>query len=98
MKTGVLTSLIASCVTCAALMCVGILFCDKLLEAIDTPKAVFADSKLYLDIYGLPAVFLYNVATGIRVAWPIGWTVSMVLSVVLYSSIRWTRTESPALA
>ncbi len=67
MKTGVLTSLIASCVTCAALMCVGILFCDKLLEAIDTPKAVFADSKLYLDIYiyGLPAVFLYNVATGI---------------------------------
>lgn len=67
MKTGVLTSLIASCVTCAVLMCVGILFCDKLLEAIDTPKAVFADSKLYLDIYiyGLPAVFLYNVATGI---------------------------------
>ena len=67
MKTGVLTSLIASCVTCAVLMCVGILFCDKLLEAIDTPKAVFADSKLYLDIYiySLPAVFLYNVATGI---------------------------------
>ena len=67
MKTGVLTSLIASCVTCAVLMLVGVLCCDGLLRLIKTPTEVFADSKLYLDIYiyGLPAVFLYNVATGI---------------------------------
>ena len=38
-----------------------------LLHLINTPEEVFADSKLYLDIYilGLPFVFLYNVATGI---------------------------------
>ena len=60
MKTGVLTSLIASCVTCAVLMLVGVLCCDGLLRLIKTPTEVFADSKLYLDIYiyGLPAVFL----------------------------------------
>ena len=39
----------------------------RLLRLIKTPEEVFADSKLYLDIYiyGLPFVFLYNVATGI---------------------------------
>lgn len=38
-----------------------------LLHLINTPPEVFADSKLYLDIYifGLPFVFLYNIATGI---------------------------------
>ena len=43
------------------------IFCDGLLHLIQTPDDVFADSKLYLDIYilGLPFVFLYNVATGI---------------------------------
>ena len=48
-------------------MAVGIIFCNGLLKLIKTPKEVFADSKLYLDIYifGLPFVFLYNVATGI---------------------------------
>ena len=48
-------------------MAVGTLFCDGLLRLIKTPEEVFADSKLYLDIYilGLPFVFLYNVATGI---------------------------------
>ena len=48
-------------------MLVGTLCCDSLLRLIKTPEEVFADSKLYLDIYiyGLPFVFLYNVATGI---------------------------------
>ena len=70
MKTGIVTSLIASCVTCAVLMLAGIVCCDGLLRLIKTPPEVFADSKLYLDIYiyGLPAVFLYNVATGIFAA------------------------------
>ena len=67
MKTAVYTSLIASAVMCAVLMAVGILFCDGLLRLIKTPDEVFADSKLYHDIYilGLPFVFFYNVATGI---------------------------------
>ncbi len=67
MKTAVYTSLISSAVTCLILMIVGTVFCDGLLRLIKTPEEVFADSKLYLDIYiyGLPFVFLYNVATGI---------------------------------
>lgn len=67
LKTAVYTSLISSAVICAVLMAVGMIFCNGLLRLIKTPDAVFADSKLYLDIYilGLPFVFLYNVATGI---------------------------------
>lgn len=67
LKSAVYTALIASCIICVLLMAVGTLFCDGLLRLIKTPEEVFADSKLYLDIYilGLPFVFLYNVATGI---------------------------------
>ena len=67
LKSAVYTALIASSVTCLLLMAVGTVFCDGLLRLIKTPEEVFADSKLYLDIYilGLPFVFLYNVATGI---------------------------------
>lgn len=67
MKTAVYTTLIASGVLCIALMAVGVLFCNKLLYLINTPDSIFANSKLYLDIYilGLPFVFYYNVATGI---------------------------------
>ena len=67
MKTAVYTAMISSAVTCAVLMFIGIVFCDPLLELINTPAELFADSKLYLDIYvwGLPFVFFYNLATGI---------------------------------
>lgn len=67
MKTAVSTAMIASAVLCAVLMMLGILFCGNLLELIRTPKEVFADSKLYLDIYiwGLPFVFFYNISTGV---------------------------------
>lgn len=67
MKTGVSTSLIAGGVICAALMLIGVAGCDGLLRLIHTPEDIFADSKLYLDIYiyGLPFVFFYNIATGI---------------------------------
>lgn len=67
MKTAVHTAMIASGILCAALMCFGIIFCDSLLKLIKTPEELFADSKLYMDIYiwGLPFVFFYNIATGI---------------------------------
>ena len=67
LKTAVYTTLIAGGALCAALMVVGALFCPQLLQLIYTPENVFADSKLYLDIYilGLPFVFYYNIATGI---------------------------------
>ncbi len=67
LKSAISTSLIVSCAVCAILMIAGIIFSDGLLKLINTPEEVFDDSKLYLDIYvyGLPFVFLYNVATGI---------------------------------
>lgn len=67
MKTAVHTAMVTTAVVCLSLMAVGILGCDFLLEIIHTPEEVFADSKLYLDIYvwGLPFVFFYNLATGI---------------------------------
>ncbi len=67
MKTAVSTSLISSAAVCLVLMLIGILCCNALLQLINTPTEVFADSKTYLDIYiwGLPFVFFYNLATGI---------------------------------
>ena len=67
LKTAVYTTLIAGGVLCALLIAAGTAFCSNLLAWIHTPGNVFADSKLYLDIYilGLPFVFYYNIATGI---------------------------------
>ncbi len=67
MKTAVSTSCIASAVLCGALMTAGVFACGGLLRLIHTPEEVFADSRLYLDIYilGLPFAFFYNIATGI---------------------------------
>ena len=67
MKTAVYTACIFSGFVCILLMLIGILGSDMLLRLIRTPEEVFADSKLYLDIYawGLPFVFFYNIATGI---------------------------------
>lgn len=67
LKTAVTTACLFSGALCALLMLLGILGCSPLLTMIHTPKEVFADSRLYLDIYvwGLPFVFFYNIATGI---------------------------------
>lgn len=67
MKTAVYTACIFSGVVCLLLMVMGFSCSDLLLTLIKTPSEVYADSKLYLDIYvlGLPFVFFYNMATGI---------------------------------
>ncbi|MCQ2492534.1 MAG: MATE family efflux transporter [Lachnospiraceae bacterium] len=67
MKSAVSTSMISSAIICALLMFIGIFFGSGLLSMIHTPAELFADSKLYLDIYvlGLPFVFFYNISTGI---------------------------------
>ena len=67
MKTAVYTACIFSGFVCVLLMLLGIVGSGLLLRLIRTPEEVFADSKLYLDIYvwGLPFVFFYNIATGI---------------------------------
>lgn len=67
MKTAVYTAMISSGILCGILMVVGTVFCGSFLSMIHTPAEIFADSKLYLDIYiwGLPFCFFYNMATGI---------------------------------
>lgn len=67
MKTAVSTAWIASAVLCILLMITGLTGCGALLRLIQTPDEVFADSRLYLNIYiwGLPFVFFYNISTGI---------------------------------
>lgn len=67
MKTAVYTTWISSAVLCVALMLIGLVFCSPILKLIDTPDHIFADSKLYLNIYiwGLPFLLFYNVANGI---------------------------------
>ena len=61
MKTAVYTAMISSAVLCGVLMLIGILGCNWLLDITNTPAEIFADSKLYLDIYiwGLPFLFFY---------------------------------------
>lgn len=67
MKTAVYTSLIFTGTLCAILMLLGFGFGTPLLERMHTPADIFADSRLYLNIYilGIPFVFFYNVSTGI---------------------------------
>lgn len=67
MKTAVYTSLISTGVLCAVLMIFGYAFRNLLLEKMQTPEDILADSQLYLDIYilGIPFLFFYNVSTGI---------------------------------
>lgn len=67
MKTAVHTALISSGILVAVLVLFGMVFGDTLLTMIHTPEDIFADSKLYLDIYiwGLPFLFFYNISTGI---------------------------------
>lgn len=67
MKTAVYTTWIASGILCAVLMLIGLTFCKSALLMIRTPDEIFADSKVYLDIYmlGLPFLLFYNVANGI---------------------------------
>ena len=66
-KTTVSTAMIASVVVCVVLMLFGFVCGNELLELIHTPKDIFADSKVYLNIYilGFPFLLFYNVATGI---------------------------------
>jgi len=67
MKSTISTTFISSGILIALLILFGTRFCGTLLELINTPAELMADSKLYLDIYiwGLPFLFFYNIATGI---------------------------------
>lgn len=70
LRTSIYTSLVSSAVLSVLLMLVGVIFSDSLLNMLNTPADVFADAKIYLDIYvyGVPFLFLYNVCNGIFTA------------------------------
>lgn len=67
LKSAINTSIVSTIATCLILMAIGLISMDGLLRLINTPSNILADSALYLDIYvyGLPFLFLYNLATGI---------------------------------
>lgn len=66
-KTAVSTTIIASIVLSAFLTVLGLLGSSFIISAINTPENIFADSKLYFDIYiaGFVFLFLYNIANGV---------------------------------
>lgn len=67
MKTAIYTAMISVAVLCGVLMLFGFLSADWFLRIMNTPEVIYADSKLYMDIYiwGVPFLFFYNMATGI---------------------------------
>lgn len=66
-RTAITTALIATVTICALLTFGGLISTSSLLRLIHTPDSIFASSVTYLRIYtyGLPFLFLYNLATGI---------------------------------
>ncbi|MBP1549926.1 MAG: MATE family efflux transporter, partial [Oscillospiraceae bacterium] len=70
MKTAVSTSLIATLTLAAILSIAGFIFCEPIMNLLNTQSDIFSDSVLYLRIYigGLVFLFLYNVCTGIFTA------------------------------
>jgi len=67
MKSAVSTALITTTVVALLLTLIGGLTARSLMQLLETPAAIFADSALYLRVYiwGLLCLFLYNVCTGI---------------------------------
>lgn len=67
MKSAVSTAVISLVVLSLILTGVGLLICNPLMQLMNTPANIFADSALYLRIYlcGMVFLFLYNTATAI---------------------------------
>lgn len=70
MKTAVSTSIIATLTIATILTVSGLIFCEPIMNLLNTTSDIFTDSVLYLRIYigGLVFLFLYNVCTGIFTA------------------------------
>lgn len=66
MKTAIYTVMSSVAVLCIILMIFGFCTADWFLHYMNTPQKIYADSKLYMDIYlwGVPFLFFYNMATG----------------------------------
>lgn len=70
MKNAVSTALISSVVFSVIITIIGLIICNPLLKALETPENIFADSSAYLAIYiaGFSFLFIYNICTGIFTA------------------------------
>lgn len=69
-KTAISTTMIASLVISVLLTVAGIWGSGGMLNALNTPKNIFRDANVYLQIYtgGFVFLFFYNVITGIFTA------------------------------
>lgn len=67
MKSAIYTVMSSVVVLCIILMLFGFCSANWFLQFMNTPEKIYADSKLYMDIYlwGVPFLFFYNMATGI---------------------------------
>lgn len=65
MKTAIFTTYISITVLSLILTVFGVIFCDPMLEAMNTNADIMADASDYLRIYtfGLVFLFVYNIAT-----------------------------------
>lgn len=70
MKTAVNTSFLSVGGLSVVLAVAGSFCGTPILSLLDTPGNIFGDSALYLDVYtwGLPFLFLYNIASGVFTA------------------------------
>ena len=70
MKTAISTTLISSMTLAAVLTVVGLICSTLMLNIINTPADIMADSDTYLKIYigGFIFMFLYNVSNGVFTA------------------------------
>ena len=66
-KTAISTAYISIGSLSILLTLLGVLFCEPMLIALNTPKEIMTDSAAYLSIYtwGLIFLFVYNIATGV---------------------------------
>ncbi len=67
MKKAITTTLINFLVLSVVMAAIGLLFCDNILYALNTPDNVFDEARTYLSIYfwGLPFLFLYNALSSV---------------------------------
>ena len=66
-KTAINTTYISIGSLSIVLTLFGVIFCEPMLKALNTPEEIMTDSTAYLSIYtwGLVFLFVYNIATGV---------------------------------
>lgn len=69
-KTAVNTSFVSVGTLSVLLLVAGVFTAAPILSLLNTPPEIFGDSTLYLNVYvyGLPFLFLYNIASGVFTA------------------------------